>query len=260
MLNLLQFHDLSWDDAKGIINEDFDHIEAAVNQFAAETIDSSTGVAGNEAAHPIEGSLYFPNNGFVVRRSDGTTWNAWGPLFPLNDIASAPTAWVNQGSAILSTSHGGIFIEGPAGSGPSLRIRDKAAPATPYTITACFLGRCMNTQRIGIGFRASSSGKLATIEVLSAASYAVSKWTDATTFSATYITSVAGQIGTLVWLRIADNGTSRISSISSDGVHFIPLHTVGRTDFLTADRVCFWVSDSSNLYPVGMTLLSWKET
>jgi hypothetical protein len=47
--------------------------------------------------------------------------------------------------------------------------------------------------------------------------------------------------------------------VSTDGQNFKVIHTVGRTDFLTADQVGFFVNDQSNTIAAGMTLLSWKQ-
>jgi hypothetical protein len=62
------------------------------------------------------------------------------------------------------------------------------------------------------------------------------------------------------WIRIADNGTNRIISWSVNGLHFTQVHSVSRTDFITADEVGFFISDSAdNKHDPGLTLLSWAE-
>jgi hypothetical protein len=62
-----------------------------------------------------------------------------------------------------------------------------------------------------------------------------------------------------MFFRIADDGANRISSISTDGINFRVIHTVARTDFLTADQVGFFVNCQETTWDAGMTLLSWKE-
>jgi len=196
------------------------------------------------------------------------SWSPWGPIFPLTEPINADFAWVNQGGASVSVTNGGVYLLGPAaGAGYNLRIRKKAAPATPYTITAAFLMSQRRVQPVGwgIGFRQSADGKLAVLLLQVSTTPAVSiysfKFTNATTWSATYST-----IGNLVnfhaplsFWRIADDGVNRIISWSGDGIHFHTLHSVARADFLTADEVGFFVDAQHATHDVGMQLLSWKE-
>jgi hypothetical protein len=72
-------------------------------------------------------------------------------------------AWVTQGSATATEQYGGITLYEPAhGNTTSLRILKKAAPATPYTITAGivvsqWIAKTYNC--LGICFRHSSDGQ-----------------------------------------------------------------------------------------------------
>jgi hypothetical protein len=85
------------------------------------------------------------------------------------------------------------------------------------------------------------------------------KYTNATTYSADYaLISAISRVSPLVlWLRIADNGTNRICSFSMDGENFIDFHSIGRTDFLTADEVGFFIDPYDGA--ATMTLLSWAQ-
>lgn len=177
-------------------------------------------------------------------------------------------AWINQGGAsIVSTSvqgASGLFLRGPVSSGVNLRIRKKSAPATPYTVTAAVLAYAMavNFQDVGICFRESSSGKVHAFGAVTGTNLwqlGSLKYTNPTTFSASYVAPGGNFCAQTLWLRIADNGTNRICSYSLDGQNFITLHTVGRTDFLTADEIGFFVNDQTNTYEVGCVLLSWVE-
>jgi len=62
-----------------------------------------------------------------------------------------------------------------------------------------------------------------------------------------------------LWFRITDDGTNRICHVSGDGQHFITIHSVGRTDFLTADEVFFGVVGTTN-FANRTLLLSWKQS
>ena len=226
---------------------------------------TSTGAEGSQPGTPNSGDLYLPDNGFYLRRYSGSAWVPWGPIFPLTDPAlAAPTTWVNQGGASVDTTYGGIYLTAPAGAGDNIRARVKTAPATPYVVTAAFLMNVMavNYPNAGLLFRDSVSGKIVTFAFgAEVAKYtlAVTKYNSASSYNASYV-APNWWPATVVWLRIADNGTNRICSYSSDGQHWQVLHTVGRTDFLTADQVGFYANANNATYPADLTLLSWKET
>lgn len=215
---------------------------------------------GSEPGSPLTGDLDFYSNAPLVARYSGSAWAPWGPIFAFTPPVSGDYSWVNQGGATVSTTNGGVFLEAPPSATVNMRARVKTAPSTPYTVTVGFLPRGFNSQRIGIGFRDSAGGKMATIEVLNANTLAVSNWDSATSFNAAKITSVEVTFkGGIVWFRIADDGTNRIMSWSGDGQHFVDVYTIGRTNFFTADQVLFMVHDTGNLYSPGMTLLSWEQ-
>jgi hypothetical protein len=237
--------------------------KATVGSLAAALIRS--GSYASLPAAGYAGRLYLPTDApYAYLRDTGSGWDHFLPgglglaTLPVNGDFS----WVNQGSATVSTTNGGIYLQGPAGASVNMRIRKKAAPATPYTVTAALLPVSIASQRVGIGFRQSSDGKCATIEVVTdstSARVTNSKWNSATSFSAAYLGPTGVHLGTPIFFRIADNGANRICSYSVDGQNFVVFHTIGRTDFLTADEVLFFVHDTSNAYNTAMTLLSWKE-
>lgn len=178
-------------------------------------------------------------------------------------------AWINQGGASITATTvqgaAGLFLIAPANAAENIRLRKKAAPATPYSITAAILtrlpGAVNNNDHCGIAFRQSSDGKLALWCMTPTQTLRSFKYTSPTVFSATYSTSITfmRESQALIWLRITDDGTNRICSVSSDGKNFQVIHSVGRTDFLTADEVGFYCNSKNNLGDVGATLLSWEE-
>lgn len=172
--------------------------------------------------------------------------------------------WVNQGAATVSTADGGIFLSTPAAAGVNVHLRAMTAPATPYVVTALFITNMpVETSGVnGLFWRQSSDGKLATCVVSATTNLPraqSTKYTNPTTFSAVY-NSVFLPDYHRIWLRIEDNGTSRICSYSYDGLHFQTFHSVSRTDFLTADQIGFAMDANSALYAQQMWLLSWKIT
>ena len=210
------------------------------------------------------GRVFLPTDGVSMYRDSGSAWAPWGPLFPCTPPVDGDFSWVNQGGASVDTTYGGIYLLAPANSGESLRIRIKTAPATPYTVTAAFLPQLVNInyQRAGLCWRQSSDGKVVMAYLLNAATattYQVDKFNTATSPNSVYATWATNQTG-LTFIRITDDGTDRVVSYSTDGQHWVQLHTIGRTDFMTADQVGFFAADDSNSLPAAMTLLSWKET
>lgn len=245
------------------------------------TVVTTAAYASRQAAAKA-GRIFLPSNSFYLERDTGAAWAPWGPIYPLTPPVDGDFSWVNQTSATVtatvSTTNGGIHLASAmATSGLNNRIRIKTAPAAPYTITAAFLvafdpyGNNAGARvfEAGLVFRQSSDGKLHTAilgytEATNANYIGSRKWTDATNFSADYVNNPS-QTTTpygLVWMRIADDNSNRIVSLSTDGANFFPFHSIGRTDFLTADQVGFMIRNdatSGSLGSGGATLISWKQ-
>lgn len=230
-----------------------------------ESADPSKIILTNSyASRPAAGTagrIFLPNNSYYLERDNGTAWIPWGPIFPMTPPVLGNFTWVNQGEATAAVTNGGIYLYTPK-SGTNVRVLKKAAPARPYTITACYLSHIMasNYLACGLVFRQSSDGKLITFGNLhNNVFYLASvKWNSPTSWSAD-VFKLGALTGYLMFIRIADDDTNRICSWSADGQNWIVLHTVGRTDFMTADEVGFFVHGENGTYPAALTLLSWKE-
>lgn len=229
------------------------------------TVIHDTGAQGSRPSASLEGRLYLPNDGSDISRDTGALWQPWGPIYPLTAPIDGDFAWVNQGGATVSTANGGILLRAPAATGDNLRIRKKAAPATPYTITVCIRALAFAKQFLGYGllFR-DAGGKVAVFgwsgEGTGLSSLVVNKFNSATSFNSQYV--AVPTIDQPMFLRIADDGTDRICSVSPDGYNWVVVHQVGRTDFLTATEVGFGINALNNItpnYDVLLHLLSWKE-
>jgi len=222
---------------------------------------------GSEPGSPSSGDAVFYTNSFYASRYSGSAWVPWGPLFPMTPPVNGDFAWVNQGSATVDTTNGGIYLEAPTQSGASLRIRKKAAPSTPYTITAAFLPTAQfrqvfgNNSTFGLMFRQSSDGKLQgfVLGVDNGMSVGIFQYNTATSFNAAVVGDHFLYPTTPIFLRLADDGSNRVYSVSGDGQHFTAIYSVGRTNFLTADEVGFFVTSMDTTRTAGVTLLSWKQ-
>lgn len=243
-------------------------VETASSGLSAEVVLGTTVIttatqASRQAAAKA-GRLFLPSDGLYAWRDTGAAWAPWGPIFPMVEPVSGDYAWINQGSASLNTTPGGIYLLAPAtgAATPSVVLRKKAAPSTPYTITVAFIPQLTTASglSVGVGWRQSSDGKLIYIALdIGGAALNVYKFTSPTAFSATY----AGVAILAVWplfVRFTDNGTNRIVSWSRDGQNFIQIHSVGRTDFLTADEIWFGAQAQLASGSAAMTLLSWAQT
>lgn len=261
-------------------------VETAQSGLSAESVLGTTVVTtaayASRQAAAKSGRIFLPSNSFYLERDTGSAWAPWGPIFPMTPPVNGDFSWVNETSAsvtaTVSTTNGAIHLASAmATSGLNNRIRIKSAPSVPYTITAAFLvsfdpyGNDAGSRvfEAGMVFRQSSDGKLHSFivgytEATNQNYLGSRKWTDATNFSADYTNNPAQSIcpNGLLWMRISDDNSNRVVSLSADGVNFFPFHSVGRTDFLTADQVGFLVRNdatSGSLGSGGMTLLSWKE-
>lgn len=210
----------------------------------------------------------------VTLRSDGVNVEEVGgggnqsQIYPeFTSPVNGDFDWVNQGSASVTVNaNGGIHLIAPANASTSYRIRKKAAPATPYTITAAFIFNfaTVDFQQGGLLWRQSSDGKLVTMAVgfgntfPGDVEFVSQDYTNETSFSASNATQDAIPVG-VVWLRIADDGVTRTASYSFDGYNFVTLLSEGRTTFLTADEVGFFMNTSSAAVQAAGTLLSWEE-
>ncbi len=212
---------------------------------------------------PVAGDLFLISDGYWDEIYTGGAWIPHLAGRRLYNPSLQTFSWVNQGGASVDNTKGAIYLEAPAGAGVNLRIRTKSAPSTPYTITAKVeptTALAVQNHTYGIGFRQSSDGKLAVLMIQHSSGTAAifsAKYTNATTFSATYVSPNVIDIPR--WLRITDDGTDRKVYFSSDGLHYTQLHTVGRTDFLTADEICFFANSQNATYPIGITVVSWEE-
>ena len=188
-------------------------------------------------------------------------------LAPFTKPLSSSFTWVNQLLATVADDANGIFLRAvDLGGAPLIHAMVVSAPATPYVVTAAFLYQCNFTpfNNWGLCFRNAGAGSFAllAIQAISASGkpfkMAANKYTNPTTWSADYISADYMPNG-VIWLRIADNGVSRICSYSNDGYDWEVFHTIGRTDFLTADQVGFYFSAQSGAV-FSIKVLSWLIT
>lgn len=181
-------------------------------------------------------------------------------------IQAASFVWVNQGTASCVDTGTGLSLLAPKGTGTNLRILKKSAPSTPYSISAVIRAfqYTGNYSTIGLCFRESSSSKIhvfgrAAGELSGGTGLYSTKYTNETTYSADYASIAIRDCDPLI-LRITDDGTYRKCLASPDGVTWIEIHSIGRTDFLTADEIGFFIMVQQNTWDTIAFLAAWEES
>ena len=85
-------------------------ISAQDNRDGWETCHPSTVVqtaamASEPASGMVTGDLFLPSNGFYLERYSGSAWVPWGPIWPMTKPVDGDYAWINQGSATVTTTN-----------------------------------------------------------------------------------------------------------------------------------------------------------
>jgi len=222
----------------------------------------SSDTYSNLPAAGSEGNIFLPTDGVTLEYDTGAVWTPWGSIFPFTRPVLADFTWVNQGTATAVEDAGGIYLHVSAETYYNHRILKKNTPSTPYIITAIININAIVVDYFtaGLIWRENSSGKLITIGLysISGQKFYIRKWNNPTTWAGDYLNLVDYSSG-LIHLQLEDDGSNRIIRISRDGMNFITVHSVGRTDFLTADEVGIYASPQQTTYDIGLHLLSWKE-
>lgn len=244
-------------------------VEAALAEIYTDlgTIITISAIASPIPAAPT-GRLGFTSDSPYGLVSDGSNVNYFGPIYKLTKPVDGSYAWINQGSATVATTNGGIYITAPVGAGTNLRIRKKAQPATPYTITVLFQPDLYPADfaTVGIGFRESGTGKLEVIDLVYSAGaggfvLATENYSSPTAFNATRSVINVRDIGLPVWLRLVNDGTTLSLQWSSSGFGFQTLASFAKNNYFTTapDEVFFFANSDNATYSAKGHLISWKE-
>ena len=223
-----------------------------------------TAAYASRPASTNDGNLFLPNDSYVTQRDTGAAWIPWGPIYPFVEPPAAGWSWVNQGTATLISANYGYTLSIPTGAASGVAARIRAEPTPPYVITAWILPLLpgINNAQCGIGWYQAGTTEMVIFSITYADrwEFSIYKNTNPTTFSANYVKIAVHDLVSPVCMRIEDDGSDRICSWSQDGLNFIELHSVGNTDFLTADNVFFYINNGGGTgYTHMNTLLSWRE-
>lgn len=200
---------------------------------------------------------------FLIRDIDGD-FTRYGKLYELTPPVIADFAWTNQGSSTLTDTHAFAYLVAAAGSNPNLRLAHKAQPTKPYKIDVLFAlaSRTAGSQLGGVFWRDSAGGGLVVVQTNNNNTLVISKYSSPTVLSANYQSVALSNyvVNAHFFLRIEDDNTNRIVSISPDGFNWLVAHSVGNTDFITANQVGFLANPASGSIPTSLSLFHWKES
>lgn len=233
--------------------------------------------------------LAYHNNGGSLNIERVNPYSPWFVMEKVgggggSDVESPYTApvnddftWINQVGASVAQEGATVYLKGTTAT-DRLRMRVKAAPATPYVLTACivpdftFLDGTGNYQTCGILFRESGTGKVLvigpspydSIELVPAlwvARYSAPNTHDTNQMSKRLPWYLTG--GAEFWLRISNDGTDLKFFYSSDAKHWQQYYTEAKAAYFSSgpDQIGFYVSNNANgsLAP-GVTVRSWEVT
>lgn len=196
-------------------------------------------------------------------RQSTNPFHGYSPPLRIFDASGVPAGesaftWLNQGGATATDINNSILLKGVNDATANVRGKHISAPSTPYTVIAAVqmfhntVTDATGQPRGGIFFRESSTGELIWLisrHVTDQAGieFGVLKFNTATSFSGEAATAVYTNPGGLVWLKLEDNGTNLIASVSLDGVNWRQLFSEGRTVFMAGgpDQIGFAVQSNT---------------
>ena len=238
-------------------------VETTHALLANEVVVGSKGITSvafsSRQAAEKAGRLFLPSDGLHIWRDTGTVWQPWGPIFPMEPPVLDDFMWVNQAGSTATDERGAITIVPPLDT--QIHMLVQAPPTTPYTITVGFVfGGIANYNFFGLCWRNSSSGLVQSFFAITRNVMAVNRstWTSSSTISGDQY--IVYPPGSLVFLRIHDDGTNITMSWSATGYNFTVYEVLDRTNFLTTyDQVgvCFGAYNAQ--FQPKHTWMHWRQ-
>ena len=170
-------------------------------------------------------------------------------------LSESDFTWTNQSTATATDeTWGGITMQGPSVSAFNMRIKTITAPTAPWVMTAHVrfgpgytFWNGSRASTIGICARENSTGRLQIMHWRMGKSVAFFNFSSPTAYSSTIGTEYT-HYSDEVWLKIEDNNTNIIGSVSSDGINWFETGSQARGTFPTGanmDEVGFFFDSGS---------------
>jgi hypothetical protein len=246
--------------------------KGAMAQFRIDSNSIGTYSSRPTADSNFVGRIYRATDGPYVYRDNGSSWDAFGPIYNCVPLDDSTFSWINQNGASVDSSGGStvLYNFNTAGTSTSISMRVKTAPSTPYSIEIAFQPYWVfgtSFQAVLFGFRESSSGKLHnySLDMQSSTDIAIvrsEKWNSATSYSSDYGSLSFGSAVRDVphFVKIQDDGTNRKFYYSWDGYLWQLWNSNGRTDWITANQIYYGVRQDTNSGGMqGVRIWSWKQ-
>lgn len=246
-------------------------VDTANSGLTAETVVGTTGIttaayASRQAAAKA-GRLFFPNDSMYIERDTGSAWAGWGPIYPCTEPDNSTFSDVNIGSAVVTTTYGGINMSCVSnGSAQSVHLRARSlAASSNYTVEFGFQPLLYYSafSQAMVGLRDTGTDDAHFFVVTNDSTtlnFAVVTWNSNTSgVTGSYIALQGANMMPFpnVFVKFVDDGTNRKTSWSSNGRHWMEIHSTTRTNILTPDQLCFGVNPFSQLSQI--TLFHLKE-
>lgn len=239
--------------------------KSALDQLRTDLV--SFGTFANLPASPQGPMLYqFTDSPLTHAIWNGSAWSYFRDGFQCTLPVNGDFAWINQGTASVVTTFGGVKLTAPGVSGQNMRIRKKSAPGTPYTITACFIHNLhvADFDFIHLGFRQSSDGKLSHFRYGWNSEWKLDRVNSSSPTADVSATSAfvlrANPIP--IWIRITDDGTNHIFDYSWDGLEWLRHLSEGRTTYLATPDEVFFGADNrlASTWDATAHLIHWAQS
>lgn len=173
-----------------------------------------------------------------------------------------------QGTSTVTASSGYIAISSTStGNGGTILTKPiPYGPGASYTVTGGFLmnGLATGDQGCGIGFRQSSNNKQVIVIyhsiTYSQAGFSLGEYLISdTSYVSGYFADLAASVvtGNGLYFRLQDTTLQRNVYVSTDGINFVLVHSIGDGDFLYPDQV--FIECSGGSIPQGGSFFSWTE-
>lgn len=208
--------------------------------------------ASRPSASSNNGALFLPTDGHYPSLSNGSSWDT----YPIPGFKATNPPTYDSFSKIGTDSQDTIAADGDGLIVTSIGKASAsvyasawviALPSAPYTLIVGMDLMCL-LPSTGIGFGVCLTDGTSTSALQVIAGYtantnavpylSVKKYSALNTFSADY-TSKNIDITFPFFVKIRDDNTNRVISVSQDGRNWNLLHSVGRTDYLTPTHCGF---------------------
>ncbi len=262
-------------DSKSIIDTNFSNVKTAVETLQAVPAGSVFGYLTTAAFNTATTTGTVKGGYDFVHLTDAPydaswTGSAW-QFYLKNGIRATPAddstfSWVNQDTATVSTTNRVVTLTQACGGGDSLRCRRVAVPgSTPYTLTAAVNVHYPQENYASCGLFISDGTKFETLSPSMNSGegirfYRFSTYSSYSSLPNTFFRSGFNGMNPL-FLKIQNNGTNIIMSMSFDGFTYKQVNSHPKTEFLgSATHVGFYVdgfgaNSSDNIY---ISVLSWE--